>query len=130
MMSLESQIRRILKGYAPIFAGYIDTLEPSKLMTRKQRGPMTAWQPIETAPKDGTLVLLFVPDGHTNGERGPGVTVGSYDPRTQKEVDFAPHSPQWVCYDTDQEPSSCYPTHWMRLPSPPEPNDAPNGDEA
>jgi hypothetical protein len=57
------------------------------------------WQPIETAPKDGTKVLLFPWGGE--------VRIGSYDPR----------SLEWRVIRSE----TAYPSHWMPLPAPPDP---------
>ena len=61
---------------------------------------MTEWQPIETAPKDGTNLL--VTDGKTT-------ELGWHD-----EFD-APEDP-WCGYIK-------WPTHWMNLPAPPKKGD-------
>jgi hypothetical protein len=61
--------------------------------------PNTAWQPISTAPKDGTTVQLW--DGHYQH-------TGFYD-----------HSlPGW-CALADYVEFVPLPTHWMPLPEPP-----------
>lgn len=53
---------------------------------------MTKWQPIESAPRDGTRVLLFEPATYTN--RNPArVVVASYPTHYPREA-----------------------THWMPLP--------------
>jgi hypothetical protein len=73
---------------------------------------MSGWQPIETAPKDGTRILAYWPDiyGHSNscqvetwfGPRGVGY-----------EDDLCWQSPfEWGGWGSD-------PTHWMPLPPPP-----------
>lgn len=85
---------------------------------------MTEWKPIETAPKNGTFVLLHVPDGAL--ESGP-VTIGTYfnaeerDERGRfKKGEFVyAHWTGWLGMDGDTRPSWCNPTHWMPLPSPP-----------
>jgi len=58
----------------------------------------TAWQPIETAPRDGTLVLAWHP--HWGGP--DAVRCSS---RGQWTADWLP---------------TCAPTHWMPLPAAPE----------
>ena len=61
------------------------------------------WQPIETAPKDGTAILLSIP-----GNKNPCAHVGFFH------------------HDTDQWRERIlganfvnYPSHWMPLPKPP-----------
>lgn len=58
--------------------------------------PATAWQPIETAPKDGREVLVF--------EAG-AVCLASWDEEAQAWCDIVPMRPG--------------PTHWMPLPATP-----------
>lgn len=65
---------------------------------------MTMWQPIETAPKDGTEVL--------------GVVAGSLGTASVTCMVEG----EWQCSDFDEyEYVSCTwePTHWMPLPPPP-----------
>ena len=60
------------------------------------------WQPIETAPKDGTLIL-----GYKNGEMA---TV---------EWAYCGESGDWnLVVSWDGQPWT--PTHWMPLPEPPD----------
>jgi hypothetical protein len=64
------------------------------------------WQPIETAPKDGTLVLLFIEDFHY-------VTVAWFCIATGLW-------PSNDAFNDDREPCNVgLPTHWMPLPAPP-----------
>ncbi len=66
------------------------------------------WQPIETAPKDGTPILLFCPGSWYGDERVVGC-FGSYC----CSVEF-----YWV--DLASEGMSLdKPTHWLPLPDPP-----------
>ena len=67
---------------------------------------MSEWQPISTAPKDGTRVLLSAHDW-----REP--VIGS----------FRPDTGPWYHGDeeTDLPYGECKPTHWMPLPAPPNP---------
>lgn len=71
---------------------------------------MHEWMPIESAPRDGSFVLLY-----------PGrelrVSMGNYYTSEDEDPEF---SNIWQCMDSDAEPSWCTPTHWMPLPSPPE----------
>lgn len=79
------------------------------------------WQPIETAPKDGTPILLFGP----HGKWGLGALV----PQVFDQMKFWSGTAAWIGsdrwnegrtsvsiggYDTEEA------THWMPLPSPPE----------
>lgn len=60
---------------------------------------MSEWQPIETAPRDGTRVIVFVPvldDGDVLG----------------KSLVFEACYRPWGW--------GCEPTHWMPLPDPPQ----------
>lgn len=82
------------------------------------------WQPIKTAPKDGSFVLLHIPGGAL--ETGP-VTIGSYwrmdergeDGRFKRGVFWPADWRGWLGMDADTTPSWCEPTHWMPLPKPP-----------
>lgn len=69
---------------------------------------MRKWQPIATAPKDGTRVLLgrFEPDRH--GREG---TIAVDYWRTGERNDFT----GWGKFNMMSWP----PTHWMPLPDPP-----------
>lgn len=61
------------------------------------------WQPIETAPRDGTDVLLLCGKSWC--------AVGRYAPIGC-----------WIA-EPSHEPYSLYPTHWMPLPEPPKDKD-------
>ena len=66
----------------------------------------TEWQPIETAPRDGTRVLLF--------GRGP------YDDIEAFTGEFS--FDRWLAAPNEASeymPESCSPTHWIPLPEPP-----------
>ena len=70
------------------------------------------WQPIETAPKDGTAILVY-----TCNE---GFYVVSYD-----DIFSAP----WRVRN-DEGLNEDQPTHWMPLPEPPNARDNPPHPEA
>lgn len=70
---------------------------------------MTKWQPIATAPKDGTRILLFQPKGD-----------GEDSTRTVAEaawLDYVPEESGWCMAEGDVW---LCPTHWMPLPDAPE----------
>jgi hypothetical protein len=69
-----------------------------------------AWRPIETAPKDGTPVDLWRPDGHEGGER-----LANY-----KRVERTPTN---VFYDPVYAGIVCVrdATHWKPIPTAPKP---------
>lgn len=69
---------------------------------------MSEWQPIETAPKDGTTVIAFRP---TDPPHVEGMYWATYDGTDEGAW-------HWT-YDGDA-PSSNQPTHWMPLPKAPE----------
>jgi hypothetical protein len=60
------------------------------------------WQPIETAPKDGTPVLLYIPDGHRDRDQR---WVGMFKADCWRSLNYSPLSYR--------------PTHWMPLPAAP-----------
>ncbi len=83
------------------------------------RQPLPTWQPIETAPKDGTDVML---------SNGKSVSVGSWlhqEPviRERRDLDGRYIDQDefdgfegWVDWGGGMQPA---PTHWMPLPPPP-----------
>jgi len=69
------------------------------------------WQPIETAPKDGTPILIYsglrvdVPRGHVDHEKS--IYISSFDG-------------DWWIWDGNFGAEYAYePTHWMNLPESP-----------
>lgn len=60
------------------------------------------WQPIETAPKDGTQILAW--DGF------------NFD---LCEWSAPERRPQDACWWIDNDKGSMHPTHWQPLPPPP-----------
>ena len=68
---------------------------------------MSEWQPIETAPKDGTNILL------TNGRQGVCGYWGEW-----RQSAFLRQRDNWCSYWLVQE-CGTQPTHWMSLPEPP-----------
>jgi hypothetical protein len=76
---------------------------------------MNMWQPIETAPKDGTKVLLFgLWCGEINGVFDlPSIEVGYFNgPDGWKDFN-------WMATGGDCYVVTGCPTHWMPLPNEP-----------
>lgn len=71
---------------------------------------MMHWQPIETAPKDGSHVLAW-----RSGWDRPAWVRWVWNPRVGRE--FWNDADEWDAYELESEP----PTHWMPLPDPPLP---------
>lgn len=72
---------------------------------------VSQWQPIETAPRDGTVVLAYNARGARSGHRH---FFAFSDP--------APEGQCWAAEAGWREPGRdwpSYPTHWMPLPAPP-----------
>jgi hypothetical protein len=69
------------------------------------------WQPIETAPKDGSIIMLYGEYMNTYNCAGKVFSFGYYF-FSQK---------QWMCYPSHNEATDhIEPTHWQPLPEPPE----------
>ncbi len=82
-----------------------------------------AWHPIETAPKDGTVVLLYQPAGRWKSSarsRQQVVSTGYWHQPGN------PASPGFWCAAVMV---AYRPTHWMPLPLPPAPDEAPGSTE-
>lgn len=62
---------------------------------------MSEWRPIETAPKDGALVLV--------SNTGGSVCIASWSGKKRKYWRYFLGGEMWT-----------QPTHWMPLPEPPE----------
>ena len=78
---------------------------------------MSKWQKIETAPKDGTTVLLYPWPGQAHGVMvGVWEAVDEYSEWHGKSFTFAGFVDDYY----SQEPIDWEPTHWMPLPEPPE----------
>ena len=102
--------KRILEKASPNFVDEATTdavVVARALLAREQAA---GWQPIETAPKDGTDVLLYSPDaisdamiGHWVDGFGPPGDGGAW----------------WPDNDSARFPIDAWPTHWQPLPPPP-----------
>jgi hypothetical protein len=78
----------------------------------KRRQTMADWQPIETAPKDGTFVLVgaWCDVGFDKEDLEFVQTVAFCNPHVEND---------WLCAN-DEHDVQPLPTHWMPLPTPPE----------
>lgn len=81
---------------------------------------MNNWQPIETAPKDGTPILIYEPFSEYIDE---GIYIVEW--RTERYVVRSSSYKCWVVQHTYQdeqggEVTIDNPTHWIPLPEPPE----------
>lgn len=70
---------------------------------------MSEWQPIKTAPKDGTIILL------TGGQE----TLAGYWEQEHAPAALIGRGWQVYWHPTAKVPDR-RPTHWMPLPAPPE----------
>lgn len=79
--------------------------------------PEERWQPIETAPKDGTRILAFDP------ECGTEICYPKMFPRPVDGYSESWPRDKWEIFRDDKYAPghtwSFYPTHWMPLPPPP-----------
>jgi hypothetical protein len=93
---------------------------------------MIRWKPIESAPKDGSDILIYAPSyQHEGKETGDRVTVGHWatDAERQRQVgdcggecrcpEYDYEDPAWITWDGGFRPEYP-PTHWLPLPAPPE----------
>lgn len=82
----------------------------------KQAEPLSSWMPIETAPQDGTRVLLWCPNRF-----GGFMEKGSF----RRDANASPsEGPLWLDdiyddYSTGYASTPLSPTHWQPLPAPP-----------
>lgn len=79
-----------------------------------QQSAVDGWQPIETAPKDGTKILAYI-------------HIDDGDIGVMKWMDFGSGLAAWVWDDElmgEADPDPYQPTHWMSLPPNPDAIDA------
>lgn len=70
---------------------------------------MSAWQTIDTAPKDGTRIIGFDDSGVSIIEYWEPDAVALSDGCTAG----------WISHTSDGDEYTTEPTHWMPLPEPP-----------
>jgi len=86
----------------------------SRLIEVERLRALTNWQPIETAPRDGTWILLTggSVDWDWDGDSKPRVVAAQFRERNADSWQFA-----W--FDAGYYGEYENPTHWMPLPEPP-----------
>lgn len=107
------------------YKGWADAIERIGKMSREKMArqmaeeaaearPMSEWQPIETAPRDGEKILVSTDSGSINVVRWS-------DEAEFEQCSTAPGWQIWACedcwYSVALEFSEA--THWMPLPPPP-----------
>lgn len=125
LQAFGDQLRRQCGVEAPADKG---SLQPSASVPGEGHGTgVVGWQPIETAPRDGTeIILAAVIDGHVYEEPATGRWEGHI------------WEPSWQCnaviehqsdFGTNWHTFGPQPTHWMPLPPPPATATRNSGDE-
>jgi hypothetical protein len=81
---------------------------------------MSEWQPIATAPKDGTAVLVYGP-GMRPEDSGYSIAVWNDNAAMllMGKSGFSAMVAGWIAYSDSQIDIESQPTHWMPLPAPP-----------
>lgn len=84
---------------------------------------MSDWKPIETAPKDGTRILIYEQGGAGSDDEVFACVWGRFWPQTQPTPGTGwreNYSEGWVEFGGMDVRQTCdKPTHWMPLPKPP-----------
>jgi hypothetical protein len=80
---------------------------------------MSEWQPIETAPKDGTNVFVCVPTDSSFPTAAFYLT-SAYCEEEYGDPDYMEEGWYWAPgYPSDFHEYPINPTHWMPMPAPP-----------
>jgi hypothetical protein len=90
---------------------FTDGVEISALTHAIEHMKRWQWQPIETAPKDGTTIIIFDSYSDDKGIDGYGVCTARWDYSLK----------WWIMHQRYSNVISLInPTHWMPLPEPPQ----------
>lgn len=78
---------------------------------------MAEWKPIESAPRDGTWVLICQSHGTDSRD-----DFGSFVHRAAWWASENDGSGAWIVYNAQPLDPECFfePTHWMQIPEPPD----------
>lgn len=85
------------------------------------------WQPIETAPKDGVRVLVFVRTQFRQNAPGYFITDAYCDDGDKWMTKSGGDSVESCGYKSNEGDYICTATHWMPLPNPPLTSEARHG---
>ena len=89
--------------------------DPPLMRAQAGNDKIEEWQPIETAPKDGTTILLYFPNGYWADYRN--VAIGFWGGWSDDASDAG-----WYGDESNSNTMTdfgSFPTHWMKLPDPP-----------
>ena len=108
-----------LLNHEDAYSASLNALRQAIEATERQE-PVAKWLPIETAPKDGTAVLVMR-DIWPGSETGRAKRCVGHNTYVAAWWADEGNSGEWVCYmDRIEEPiCPIKPTHWMQLPPPP-----------
>ncbi|MGC8534889.1 MAG: hypothetical protein ACP5QR_05075 [Rhizomicrobium sp.] len=80
---------------------------------------MSAWQPIATAPKDGSLITLLIPYAGSGLSEARCTDKGHWEPLSPDDKLYPHLTPQWALeaggcwrFEGDDGPFDIQPTHW------------------
>lgn len=77
------------------------------------------WQPIETAPKNGTEVFVYVKGGSCF-PTAASFKSKEYFLKEYGDEEYMPHGWYWAFgYPNDFHEETINPTHWMHIPADP-----------
>lgn len=75
------------------------------------------WKPIETAPKDGTEILIC----RAIDADGKPIKTDSFGLFVHRAAWWGEGQDEWIVYNSQpcEQPAFFEPTHWMPIPAPP-----------
>jgi len=101
---MKADVEKIIRDWQSECSGHPSMHNQGNVLLGKLKAlqPSHGWLPIDTAPKDGTEVLVWRPKENAQSRAHVGVDFYSEQYRS------------WYKSRTNQQP-----THWMPLPTPP-----------